>query len=442
MFSYCLLSKMDLEQDLSRDLDNQPENSIDELADDYFSSVSSISRNIIRYKHRKLQDFDKDWNSLSQSDKDKVLNEWFLDDGIRLRYEIRLQGTEPPGFIPESYPKLKVQCGTKTVQYTDSDQNNQVITWRDEFSGPFSWDTKCQQNLGLFGTAVDVSSVQDDCESSMNSSTVSADLSSSELFSRVKDISNRLSSGEINIHVNPTFNMDQKLTANSFSRPEVDTENKGKVTPVVSQPKAAPKLNGHQTNKSISGRHDSQNTSVSKPSQPPPVAPGVAKKAHPPSGGAFQLSASSNPTSSSTAAARPLQRPPSVPPPAVSKPSQPPHSSPTPVAVKPLQQPPPGIPSSGRPSETPPPPPPTDRNLRNQSSPKSPKRQTPQTSLLKSNDRGDEKILLSSGIDQMDISVDLDHQQPSSGGDVQQEKEEEEQVDTHSGAAFDFLLQW
>lgn len=118
---------MELEQDLSRNLENQQENSIEELADDYFSSVSSISRNIIRYKQRKLQDFNKDWNNLSQSDKDNALNEWFFDDGIRLRYEIRLQGTESPrGFIPESYPKLKVQCGTKTVQYTDSDQNNQV----------------------------------------------------------------------------------------------------------------------------------------------------------------------------------------------------------------------------------------------------------------------------------------------------------------------------
>lgn len=103
--------------------------SIEELADDYFSSVNSIARKFIIEKQEKKENLNTDWNNLNQNEKDKFINDWFIDEGIRLRYEIRMQGMRSAPTtesVFETYPKLKVPCGAKTVQYPESEQTNQV----------------------------------------------------------------------------------------------------------------------------------------------------------------------------------------------------------------------------------------------------------------------------------------------------------------------------
>lgn len=105
---------------------------IEDLADDYFSSVSSIARKLITEKQKRKGSLRKNWGSLSQAEKDNQINDWFIDEGIRLRYEIRMQGgssmvaTES---IFQNYPKLKVPSGAKMVQYSESDQANEVSVY-------------------------------------------------------------------------------------------------------------------------------------------------------------------------------------------------------------------------------------------------------------------------------------------------------------------------
>ncbi|PIK62318.1 hypothetical protein BSL78_00749 [Apostichopus japonicus] len=405
--------------------------SIEELADDYFSSVNSIARKFIIEKQEKKENLNTDWNNLNQNEKDKFINDWFIDEGIRLRYEIRMQGMRSAPTtesVFETYPKLKVPCGAKTVQYPESEQTNQIITWRDEFSAPFSWDTKCQQNLGLY--AEEQSSTLDSSDSNLNSSQVSTDLDSSELFSRVKDKTNRLSSGDVNIHINPTFNLESKVTGNATNS---QARNKQESQPVMTQPKAAQKPTNHQVKKPAT--NGGATVPVHKPAQPPPIAPGqVMARTNLNSSRNSQSSISSRSSYSSTSSSRPLQPPPSKPV-AMAKPSQPPPTAP---AQRPADNPPPP-PSAGKTQSL-------QRGLPKNETPRS--AQSSQPSVRKPADKANERKVSSEGPDVKDSKLDLNKPTASDSteeGDKPTDKnasESDEKVDTHSSAAFDFLLQW
>ncbi|XP_072032495.1 uncharacterized protein [Amphiura filiformis] len=131
------------------------EKSIEDIADDYFSSVNPFAKKIILEK-KQCQEHHTDWDHLNQGEKDSVLNDWFLDASLKLKYELKLGITDSKQPGEKSFPRLVVQGGTKTVQYREEEDHSDTngkgkhLTWKDEFSGPFSWETKCQQELSIF----------------------------------------------------------------------------------------------------------------------------------------------------------------------------------------------------------------------------------------------------------------------------------------------------
>ncbi|XP_071496158.1 uncharacterized protein [Diadema antillarum] len=132
---------------------------MEEVCDDYFSSINPMAYKIIEEKRKCMEKNKRNWERLTQDEKDSLLDEWFIDPDLKIRYEIRLHGKLPDNDnkIPDTFPRLKVQGGTRTVQFTEHEDGGQgketTITWRDEFSGPFSWETKCQQDLPMMSPA-------------------------------------------------------------------------------------------------------------------------------------------------------------------------------------------------------------------------------------------------------------------------------------------------
>ncbi|XP_041468990.1 uncharacterized protein C1orf198 homolog isoform X1 [Lytechinus variegatus] len=128
---------------------------MEEICDDYFASMNPIAYKIIEEKRKCMEKNRRNWERLTQAEKDSLLDEWFIDPDLKIRYEIRLQGQllSNKDAPPESFPRLNIQGGTKTVQYTEHEDGSQskgnTITWKDEFSGPFLWETKCQQDLPM-----------------------------------------------------------------------------------------------------------------------------------------------------------------------------------------------------------------------------------------------------------------------------------------------------
>lgn len=100
---------------------------MEELCDDYFASMNPIANKIIEEKRKCKEKNRKNWERLTQAEKDSLLDEWFIDPDLKIRYEIRLQGQLPSNkdAPPESFPRLNLQGGTKTVQYTEHEDGSQ-----------------------------------------------------------------------------------------------------------------------------------------------------------------------------------------------------------------------------------------------------------------------------------------------------------------------------
>ncbi|CAG2199424.1 unnamed protein product [Mytilus edulis] len=85
--------------------------------------------------------FSENWETFDEKKQDHILDDYFVHPDVREKYKDYGKGDN----YPISYPVLKVQMGEKIVV----DETNDFWTWQDEFSGPFSWKTKSQQDLTL-----------------------------------------------------------------------------------------------------------------------------------------------------------------------------------------------------------------------------------------------------------------------------------------------------
>lgn len=98
------------------------EKSIEDIANDYFSSNNQIAKKIILEK-KKCQEQHSDWDRLDHAQKNEVMNDWFIDGSLKLRYELKLGIIEAPK--PEkNFPRREVQGGMKMVTYRDEDGSN------------------------------------------------------------------------------------------------------------------------------------------------------------------------------------------------------------------------------------------------------------------------------------------------------------------------------
>ncbi|XP_054568983.1 uncharacterized protein C1orf198 homolog isoform X2 [Eptesicus fuscus] len=97
----------------------------------YFSSLSPMARKIMQDKERVREKYGPEWARLPPAQQDAILD----------RCLVGPSGPAPraPGDPeePARFPGLRGPTGQKLVRFGDED-----ITWQDEHSAPFSWETR------------------------------------------------------------------------------------------------------------------------------------------------------------------------------------------------------------------------------------------------------------------------------------------------------------
>lgn len=106
----------------------------------YFSSLNSMARKIMQDKERVRERYGAQWEKMQPKEQDEAIDKSMVDPELQKRYALhRGAGQAEP--VP-SYPVLKIQTGQKVVHFGEED-----ITWQDEHSAPFSWETRSQMEF-------------------------------------------------------------------------------------------------------------------------------------------------------------------------------------------------------------------------------------------------------------------------------------------------------
>ncbi|XP_030052299.1 uncharacterized protein C1orf198 homolog [Microcaecilia unicolor] len=103
----------------------------------YFSSLNSMARKIMQDKERIRQRYGPDWERMAPREQDEAIDRCLIDPQVQTRYALHREPREPPG------PRTIV-TGQKVVHFGDED-----ITWQDEHSAPFSWETRSQMEFSV-----------------------------------------------------------------------------------------------------------------------------------------------------------------------------------------------------------------------------------------------------------------------------------------------------
>ncbi|XP_030261294.1 uncharacterized protein C1orf198 homolog [Sparus aurata] len=107
---------------------------------EYFSSINSMARKIMQEREKIKAKHGPSWEKMTPEEQDSAIDNGMMDPHIRARYAMhRVERDEVV-----CYPKLLIQTGQKIVHFGDED-----ITWQDEHSAPFSWETKSQLDFSL-----------------------------------------------------------------------------------------------------------------------------------------------------------------------------------------------------------------------------------------------------------------------------------------------------
>ncbi|XP_055728734.1 uncharacterized protein C1orf198 homolog [Salvelinus fontinalis] len=107
---------------------------------EYFSSINSMARKIMQERENIKERHGPDWEKMTPNEQDSAIDNGMMDPHIRARYAMHKVDREEV----ICYPKLLIQTGQKIVHFGVED-----ITWQDEHSAPFSWETKSQLDISL-----------------------------------------------------------------------------------------------------------------------------------------------------------------------------------------------------------------------------------------------------------------------------------------------------
>ncbi|XP_053193071.1 uncharacterized protein C1orf198 homolog [Scomber japonicus] len=113
---------------------------------EYFSSINSMARKIMQEREKIKSKHGSSWDKMSPEEQDSAIDSWMMDPQVRARYAAHR--LERPEVV--CYPKLLLQTGQKMVHFGEED-----ITWQDEHSAPFSWETRSQLEFSLTLGSVD-----------------------------------------------------------------------------------------------------------------------------------------------------------------------------------------------------------------------------------------------------------------------------------------------
>ncbi|CAI9575442.1 unnamed protein product [Staurois parvus] len=108
----------------------------------YFSSLNSMAKKIMQDKERIRQRYGTQWEKMPPKEQDDAIDKNLVDPELQRRYTLHrgAADTQPD----PCYPVLKSQTGQKVVHFGEED-----ITWQDEHSGPFSWETRSQMEFSV-----------------------------------------------------------------------------------------------------------------------------------------------------------------------------------------------------------------------------------------------------------------------------------------------------
>lgn len=113
---------------------------------EYFSSINPMAKKIMQEREKIKAKHGSSWEKMSAEEQDDAIDNWMIDPHIRARYAMhRVEREEVV-----CYPKLLLQTGQKIVHFGEED-----ITWQDEHSAPFSWETKSQLDFCLGPSSVE-----------------------------------------------------------------------------------------------------------------------------------------------------------------------------------------------------------------------------------------------------------------------------------------------
>ncbi|XP_013889923.1 uncharacterized protein C1orf198 homolog [Austrofundulus limnaeus] len=107
---------------------------------EYFSSISSMAKKIMQEREKIRSRYGPSWERMTPQEQDDAIDNCLMDPHIRARYAMHKVDREEV----VCYPKLLLQTGQKIVHFGEED-----LTWQDEHSGPFSWETKSQMEFSL-----------------------------------------------------------------------------------------------------------------------------------------------------------------------------------------------------------------------------------------------------------------------------------------------------
>ncbi|KAM4695030.1 uncharacterized protein C1orf198 homolog [Discoglossus pictus] len=108
----------------------------------YFSSLNSMAKKIMQDKERIRERYGAEWDKMPPREQDEAVDRSLLDPQIQARYDMHRGAPEAPA-LP-CYPVLRTHTGQKVVHFGEED-----ITWQDEHSAPFSWETRSQMDFSI-----------------------------------------------------------------------------------------------------------------------------------------------------------------------------------------------------------------------------------------------------------------------------------------------------
>ncbi|XP_063078385.1 uncharacterized protein C1orf198 homolog [Engraulis encrasicolus] len=114
--------------------------SMDEKKFEYLSSINSMARKIMQEREKIKEKHGSAWNNMTPVEQDTAIDNVMMDPHIRARYGMHRVNRDEV----VCYPKLLLQTGQKIVHFGEED-----LTWQDEHSAPFSWETKSQLDFSL-----------------------------------------------------------------------------------------------------------------------------------------------------------------------------------------------------------------------------------------------------------------------------------------------------
>ncbi|CAB3368847.1 Hypothetical predicted protein [Cloeon dipterum] len=117
-------------------------------AEDYFHTLSPLAKRIVEEICHTREAYEALWDGLSVPEQRQILDEAIIKPEAILKYS---RSAASKVTEVEVYPCIRIQTGSKFVHYDDG-SNGKGVKWRDEHSAPFSWLTRSQQDLRIFGS--------------------------------------------------------------------------------------------------------------------------------------------------------------------------------------------------------------------------------------------------------------------------------------------------